>query len=293
MQIRAIIRANFITIRTIVIDSDGISRLLEHVGLRARTFYSGPLCGLHNFHAGDGAGHLHVVRAGFLNAEQSGHEKISIEEPTLLFYPRPIDHRLDAPPQVTASVLCASVNYEAGMENAITQSFPVVIAIPFRLAKGIEPTLNLLFSEAGEVHPGRHAMLDRLCDVLLIQIVRYVIENSIISNGVLAGLAHPRLGKTMSEILDNPGQSWTLDDMAAVAHQSRTAFARNFRETIGATPADFLTKIRIGHAQRLLIKGKSLATVAQMVGYGSQPAFSRAFIRETGNAPSDWLRQQS
>ena len=276
-----------------MIDSDGISRLLEHVGLRARTFYSGPLCGLHNFDAGDGVGHLHVVRAGSLKAEQAGHEDISINEPTLLFYPRPLDHRLDAPPRVTASVLCASVKYEAGMENAITQSFPAVIAIPFRLAVGLEPTLALLFSEASEAHPGRHVMLDRLCDVLLIQIVRYAIENTIISKGILAGLAHPRLGKALHEVLDNPGQAWTLDDMAALTYQSRTAFARSFRETIGATPADFLTQVRIGQAQRLLVKGKPLAAVAEMVGYGSQPAFSRAFIREIGIAPSDWLRQQS
>lgn len=273
-------------------DLDGISRLLDHVGLRAKTFYTGPLCGLHDFHADEGVGHLHVVRAGSLTAEQPGQSAIEIEEPTLLFYPRPLDHRLGAPPQVSASVLCASVSYEAGMENAITRSFPDVIGIPFRMAAGLEPTLNLLFSEASDEQPGRHVMLDRLCDVLLIQIVRYTIESTIISKGILAGLAHPRLGKVLTEVLDSPGQPWTLDRMAALTHQSRTAFARTFRDTIGATPADFLTQLRIGQAQRLLLKGKHLASVAEAVGYSSQPAFSRAFIRQMGVAPTDWLRQQ-
>lgn len=273
-------------------DSDGISRLLEHVGLRARTFYSGPLCGLHDFHSGEGGGHLHIVRSGFLKAEQSGHADIWIEEPTLIFYPRPQDHRLNAPPQVTASVLCASVHYEAGMENAVTQSFPPVLAIAFRLASGLEPTLNLLFSEASQSHLGRLVMLDRLFDVLLIQIVRYAIEKALLSQGILAGLAHPRLSRALSDILNHPGQSWTLDQMAALTHQSRTAFARSFRETTGTTPAHFLTQIRMSQAQRLLIKGKPLIAVAQQVGYSSQPAFSRAFIRHTGMAPSDWLRQQ-
>lgn len=276
-----------------MIHSDEVSRLLEHVGLRAKAFYSGPLCGLHNFDASDGVGHLHVVRSGSLTAEQTGHIDILISEPTLLFYPRPLDHRLNAPPQMTASVLCANVNYEAGMVNAITQSFPNVVAIPFRLVSGLEPTLTLLFLETSEMHLGQHVMLDRLCDVLLIQIVRYAIENTIISKGILAGLAHPRLAKALREVLDNPGHPWSLDDMASLAHQSRTAFARCFRETVGTTPADFLTGVRIGQAQRLLANGKPLAAIAEMVGYGSQPALSRAFIREIGISPSDWLRQQS
>lgn len=71
-------------------------------------------------------------------------------------------------------------------------------------------------------------MLDRLFDVLLIQIVRYAIEKALLSQGILAGLAHPRLSRALSDILNHPGQSWTLDQMAALTHQSRTAFVRSF-----------------------------------------------------------------
>jgi len=273
--------------------SDGISRLLDHVGLRARTFYAGPLCGLHDFHAEEGVGHLHVVRAGVLRAEQKAFPGIAIAEPALLFYPRPIDHRLDVADRVTADVLCASVRYDAGMDNAITQSFPTVVAIPFHQAPGLEPTLALLFDEAGAAYTGRQVMLDRLCDVLLIRIVRHAIEQGLVASGILAGLAHPRLGKLLVELLDAPGRNWTLDAMGERAHLSRNAFSRLFAEVVGVTPAAFLVRIRIGLAQRLLRKGKSLTRVAEEVGYGSQPAFSRAFIRETGVAPSEWLRQQS
>lgn len=272
--------------------SDGISRLLDHVGLRAHTFYAGPLCGLHDFHADEGVGHLHVVRAGSLSAVQTVQRPLQINEPALLFYPRPLDHRLDVPDRITADVLCASVRYDAGMDNAITQSFPDVVAIPFGAEAGLDPTLALLFAEAGAQHTGRQVMLDRLCDVLLIQIVRHVIENGLIRQGILAGLAHPRLGKALVEMLDAPGKDWTLDVMAELACQSRNVFARSFKEVVGVAPAAFLAQIRIGMAQRLLVKGRPLTLVAETVGYGSQPAFSRAFIRETGIAPSEWLRQQ-
>ena len=270
---------------------DGISQLLEHVGLRANTFYAGPLCGLHGFAAGGGVGHLHVIRSGEMRALQAGHGDIVVREPSLLFYPRPLDHRLDIENTDVADVVCASVRYDAGLENAITQSFPAVVVIPFSALDRIDVTLSALFAEAGETNRGRQVMLDRLCDILLIQIVRFAIQQKLVTRGVLAGLAHPRLARLLGELLDNPQQPWTLETMAARANLSRNGFANEFRNVVGSTPAEFLTRIRIAQAQRLLRKGRAVALVAEEVGYNSQPAFSRAFIREIGLSPSAWERE--
>lgn len=271
--------------------TDGISQLLDHVGLRANAFYAGPLCGLHGFAADEGVGHLHVIRSGEVRALQAGHGDIVVREPSLLFYPRPLDHRLNIEDTVVADVVCASVRYDAGLENAITQSFPAVVVIPFSALERIDVTLDALFAEAGETNPGRQVMLDRLCDILLIQIVRFAIQQKLVTRGVLTGLAHPRLAKLLGELLDNPQQPWTLDSMAARANLSRNGFANEFRNVVGSTPADFLTRIRIAQAQRLLRKGRPVALVAEDVGYNSQPAFSRAFIRELGFSPSAWIRE--
>ncbi len=272
---------------------DGISRLLQHVGLRANTFYAGPLCGLHGFAADEGVGHLHVIRCGEMRALQARHGDIVVREPSLLFYPRPLDHRLDIEDTVVADVLCASVRYDAGLENAITQSFPAVVVIPFSALKRIDLTLNALFAEAAEANPGRQVMLDRLCDILLIQIVRFAIQQKLVTRGVLTGLAHPRLAGVLSELLDHPQQPWTLANMAARANLSRNAFANEFRRVLGSTPAGFVTGIRIAQAQKLLRKGRPVALVAQDVGYNSQPAFSRAFIRGLGISPSAWIRENT
>jgi AraC-like DNA-binding protein len=269
---------------------DGISRLLDHIGLRANTFYAGPLCGLHDFSADEGVGHLHVIGAGAMRALQAGHADIQVTEPTLLFYPRPITHRLDVDDAVTADVLCATVRYDAGQENPITQTFPAVVVIPFNGGQRIELTLSALFAEARDDGPGRQVMLDRLCDILLIQIVRFVLETGLVQHGVLAGLAHPRLAPLLIALLDDPRASWTVDSMAARAHLSRNGFAQEFSKVVGTTPADFLTRVRIALAQRLLRKGQPVTLVADAAGYGSQPAFSRAFIRETGMSPSAWMK---
>lgn len=226
-----------------------------------------------------------------MRALQAGHGDIVVREPSLLFYPRQMDHRLDIEDTVVADVVCASVRYDAGPENAITQSFPSVVVIPFSALERIDVTLNALFAEAGETNPGRQVMLDRLCDILLIQIVRFAIQQKLVIRGVLTGLAHPRLAKLLGELLDRPQQPWTLGTMAARANLSRNGFANEFRNVVGSTPAEFLTRIRIAQAQRLLRKGRPVALVAEDVGYNSQPAFSRAFIRELGLSPSAWIRE--
>ena len=261
------------------------------MGLRAYTFYAGPLCGLHGFGADEGVGHLHVIRSGELRALQAGHRDIVVSEPSLLFYPRPLNHRLDIEDTSIADVVCASVHYDAGLENAITQSFPAVVVIPFSALERIDVTLNALFAEAAQTDPGRQVMLDRLCDILLIQIVRFALKQGLVTRGALAGLAHPRLAALLGELLEHPQQPWTLETMAARAHLSRNGFANEFRDVIGSTPAEFLTRIRIAQAQRLLRKGRPVALVAGDVGYNSQPAFSRAFVRELGISPSAWVRE--
>lgn len=273
--------------------TDGISRLLDNIGLRANTFYAGPLCGLHDFGAEQGVGHLHVIRSGKIRVRQAGHPDILMGGPTLLFYPSPVDHRLDVDERGAADVLCASVSYAAGQQNPITQSFPTVVVIPFTALRRIETTLAALFAEASETNPGRQAMLDRLCEILLIQIVRFAIEQEIVHQGVLAGLAHPRLSVLLIDLLDNPRQPWTVDNMALRANLSRNGFACEFRNVVGITPADFLTRVRIALAQRLLRKGRPVSLVAEDVGYNSQPAFSRAFIRQSGISPSAWTRQMA
>jgi AraC-like DNA-binding protein len=45
-------------------------------------------------------------------------------------------------------------------------------------------------------------------------------------------------------------------------------------------------------AQELLVGSKSLAAVAEQIGYESEAAFSRAFKREFGMPPAGWRRHR-
>ena len=60
---------------------------------------------------------------------------------------------------------------------------------------------------------------------------------------------------------------------------------------MGETPAEYLTRWRIHIATRLLREeGCSVAVTARRVGYGTEAAFSNAFVRVMGVRPGAYKR---
>ena len=73
---------------------------------------------------------------------------------------------------------------------------------------------------------------------------------------------------------------------------SRSAFARDFRATLGVTPMEFVTRIRINLARRLLVSTvRSVEVIAVEVGFSSRSHFSRIFKNHYGTDPSTFRRR--
>ena len=261
---------------------DPFAALFAHATPRARTFFTGTLCKTVQY---PDVGHLHFLRGGTLTLVQSGQRDMSVEEPTLLFFPRGRAHGFVVDPQRGADLICATVELGGAEGNPIGQGLPELLVLPLSSHAALAPICELLLGEAFAEHGGRQEALDRLFDYLLILIVRHVVASGAITSGVLAGLADPRLARALTAMHEAPKKAWTLDDLAGLAGMSRTRFAAHFRTLIGQTPIDYLTVWRMTIARQLLAKGKPVKSVAQQVGYTSAAAFSRVFSRVTGQAP--------
>ena len=86
--------------------------------------------------------------------------------------------------------------------------------------------------------------------------------------------------------------AWTLDALAESANTSRTTLAERFVKYFGQPPMQYLVAWRMQLATRLLTDGNAkVRAVAEEIGYDSEAAFSRAFKKHTGLAPSDWRRR--
>lgn len=267
--------------------TDRLDALFTHFAVTARMFNSGPLCGINDIDEPE-VGHLHVVREGRVEVRHGGGLAVEVVEPTLLLYPRPVPHRFITDPVHGAALYCARLRFEGGASNPVTEALPPLIALPLASLEGTEVVLTLLFDEAMHERCGRRVMLDRLFEVLLVQVLRNLMERGEMQAGMFAGLAHPKLRHALVAIHEQPAGDWTLDVLAQRAGMSRSAFAGAFREIVGETPGAYLQRWRIGLAQRALREGKPLKRVADEIGYGSEAALSRAFKAQTGQSPREW-----
>lgn len=269
---------------------DHLSHILERFSLTAGVFYTGNICGVHDFEHDARRGHVHLVKRGPVQLIGGPDGGISIDEPSLLFMPRANAHTLIADDRDGADVVCAAIQFGAGGANPITDSLPGIVLIPLSELPGAQPLLELLYEEAFSQHAGRQASLDRMCEILLIRLLRSCIDRGLVKGGALSGLADPRLAKALTAVHADPAREWELNDMANLAGMSRARFAVHFRDVTGETPANYLASWRINLAQSLLKAGRPLKHVSMEVGYGSPSALTRAFVRKLGVSPMHWLK---
>lgn len=268
--------------------ADRLQALLTHFAVSARTFQAGALCGINTLDGTGTDGQLHLIRFGEVEVRHGKNEKVLVHEPSLLLYPRPMAHRFITDAERGADFVCANLAFEGGSANPIASALPPFVCMPLSKLQGCEAVLELLFSEAVAQYCGRQAMLDRLFEVVLIQVLRQLMEQGKTQVGMLAGLAHPKLRNAIVAMHDEPQKEWSLEDLAAKSGMSRSAFAGGFRDAVGLTPGAYLQRWRVGLAQKALLQGKSLKLIAQDVGYGSEAALSRAFKAQSGKGPREW-----
>lgn len=274
---------------------DRLSALLERFRVRAHLFHAGPLCGVTTYAASEGRGFLHVLRRGEMvvtHATRSGtRRRLVITEPSLLFYPRPLTHHFHNAPSEGADFVCATVDFENGDAHPLARALPALIHLPLREVPGLEQSLALLFAETAQVLCGHRLLADRLFEVVLIQLLRWLLDHpgqSDLPVGLLTGLGDPQLAAVLVRLHEKPGELWTLDTMAQVAGMSRSAYAARFKAFVGTSPADYLAKWRLAITQSELRKGTSIKTIADHLGYANPSALSRLFTLKVGMSPRTW-----
>ncbi|WP_314019983.1 AraC family transcriptional regulator [Stutzerimonas degradans] len=270
--------------------ADRLAALMTHFPMRAQVFNTGPLCGINTLQSDGAHGQLHLVRRGEVEVRY-GRETLHVTQPSLLLFPRPLTHRFITAPGCEVDMVCANLAFEGGTSNPIASALADLVCLPLDQVWGAEPVLSLLFEEAFEQRCGRVALVERLLEVVMIQVLRQLMESGEVNGGLLSGLAHPRLRNALVAMHETPAKEWTLEELAGVAGMSRSVFATNFRETVGVTPGQYLQGWRVRLTQKALRRGRPLKMIATEVGYGSEAALSRAFRAQTGLSPRGWKKQ--
>ncbi|MFL6715549.1 MAG: helix-turn-helix domain-containing protein [Burkholderiaceae bacterium] len=271
---------------------DRLSEFLDRNVFNATVFFDGRFCGDNHFPGANGLGQLHVVRSGTVVMHHSNRPSIHIDEPAVLFYPRGLEHHLVVPPGSEVSLVCANLSLENEDDHAPTAPLPDCLHVRLADAPLLNYTLELLDNEARGQFSGRRLVLNRLCEVLVVQLLRHAHATGQLELDALSGLSDPGLARVLEAVRRQPAQPWPLDALARMAGMSRSRFASHFHKEIGMPPAEYIAQRRMKLAQLLLRQRLPVEQVAIRVGYQSQPAFSRAFIARFGISPSAWLRSR-
>ena len=270
-------------------DGDRLVWLLKHFELRARVFHAGTLPSGIEAAAETGVGYLHLLHSGGVRVVSGDGICEAVSQPSALLYMSPKAHRIE-PMADRAQVVCAGFEFGIGQCNPLHSALPELYVLRLEDSPALALTLRQLFRESEEEHCGRNAILDRLSEVALILILRDLMDERRLEIGLLAGLADPKLSRAISAIHTHPDHGWTVDRLADEAAMSRARFADRFHEVVGTSPGTYLGDWRVGLAKSLLLKGKTIQTIAAEVGYGSASALSRAFTGRCGMSPSEWRR---
>lgn len=271
-------------------EGDPLAPLLHHFNARAQLFFTGNLCSQAAFGDHAGVGYLHLLRSGKARLRDASGYASELEEPTLIFYARPLSHWFDGDPEVGADLACASVHFEHRSFNPIALALPARFESPLARLPASERLHALLFAEAFDDRPARQEVLNRLFELVLIELLRTALIADPTSSGLLRGLGHERIGRVLAAVHAEPARAWPLEDLATIAGLSRTAFAAEFRQVVGETPGDYLVRWRVSVAQALLRRGKPVKQVCDEVGYASPQGLIKAFHAVLGVSPSTWLR---
>jgi transcriptional regulator GlxA family with amidase domain len=102
---------------------------------------------------------------------------------------------------------------------------------------------------------------------------------------------HPALHRVQDALAADPARDWSADEMARIACSSTRHLGRLFQEYAGASPLDYLHRLRVALARELIAQSQlDMETVAGRAGFGSARHMRRIWHKYDAQAPSESRR---
>jgi len=297
---------------------DVFSDVLELIRVRGNTVFTCAASAPFGMRFQAGKYRLHIIRSGSVAIEVEGMgEQYRASQGDLVMLMHGHGHVLSDRPGRSATLvtdlaqqhydrarltlgsgdttwLCGEFGFDGVLSQRLLSVLPPVLILkglrerPF---EWLELSCHFILDEALNLRAGAAAMISRLLDVIFVQLLRTWATEGAIGHGWLSGAIDERINPAMSAIHADPGRAWSVNDLAALANLSRSAFADRFQRIVGQAPLSYLTTWRLDRAAELLRYSRApIADIAGRVGYTSEAAFSRAFKGRYEVPPMQWRR---
>ena len=188
-------------------------------------------------------------------------------------------------------LICGQIadNYSGAMglfelfQTAMVETFPVDYVL--------HRSFELMLAEVDAPSLGTQAMTEVLMKQCLIIFLRRHLDSSTFASPLIIALQHPHLARAILAVIEQPGALHSVETLATHAGMGRTAFAERFSAAFDVGPMQFVQRVRLRVAARLLTGTDiPMKVIAASVGYASRSSFSKVFETEFGLPPSQYRR---
>jgi AraC-like DNA-binding protein len=306
--------------------ADDLSELLERINVRSVVYCRSDLGAPWGFRVdGSATAKFHLVLSGqaTLTLDDPGFVSVELAAGDLVLLARGSGHVMQdrdgspvpllenllaggSPERLTCggdgprtSLLCGGFMLASGLPDNPLGLLPPLLVFGADGAasarRWVEPVYSLLRDEAAGDVPGTAAVLAKMADVFLTEIVRGYLSglDALAAAVPPAAGGDPPVGAALALLRAQPDAPWTVADLARKVGLSRTALATRFRDLVGEPPMSYLARLRLGQAAGYLSStDKTVRQIARLVGYESEASLSKAFRRAFGRAPGEYRRQQ-
>jgi AraC-like DNA-binding protein len=155
--------------------------------------------------------------------------------------------------------------------------------------------LERMMRELREPQPGGFLLGQHLAHIMLVEALRLYLSNEENKGvGWLLALGDKQMRAAMTAMHEDPARAWTLQELAERAAMSRSKFSLRFKEKVGVSAMEYLTRWRmLRAADRLTNSPESVADIATECGYESESSFGAAFKKIMGLSPRQYCRTRA
>ena len=202
-------------------------------------------------------------------------------------------HSMSEVPEGARYIAGGFFAFTGGHAEMLLQALPPIVHIRRESDKAaMRWSLERMREELRDPQPGGSLIAQQLAYTMLIQALRlHLTDTANAGRGWLSALSDKQMSIAITSMHNDPGDPWTLQSLAERVGMSRSVFALRFRETVGATPMEYLTRWRmLLAADRLKNSPDGLSAIAQSLGYESDSAFGKTFRRVMGCSPRQYTQ---
>ena len=194
--------------------------------------------------------------------------------------------------EITNRLMCGIVHYDQESPHPLLESLPDILHFPaLDASQPIWSTVTLIDAEMRRLDGRGGSIVDRLTEVLFLQLLNYYAEENDADSGFLVALRDRRLQRALGLIHSNPAFEWSLSALGEQVGMSRATLVRHFKDAIGMAPMTYIMLWRIMKAYNLIkYTSTPLEQVAESVGFGSARTLNKSFQRHYDCTPNELRR---